>query len=512
MIGGLTMHESERLYHGVLTDRDCAAMRWLAQNDVYFLATVCGRRGDMRRQWIYDRCREWDAARDGHLDLWAREHYKSTIITCWGTIQSILRDPEITVGIFSHTRPIAKSFLGQIQRELEDSDLLRDLFPDVLWQQPRREARSWSQDGGLIVRRKTNPKEATVEAWGLVDGQPTSRHYRLCVYDDVVTLASVTTPEQIAKTTQAWEMSLNLGSDGGAARYIGTRYHHADTYRTMIDRGSVIPRIHTATDDGTPTGRPVLLSAEALDEKRRDMGPYVYASQMLQDPLADAAMSFRREWVMYYTTQPDPAQMAVYVVVDPASSKRQDSDYTAMWVIGLGQDRNYYLLDGVRDRLNLTQRTDGLFRLVREWQPRAVGYERYGLQADVEHIRSEMDRQQYRFRLVELPAPGTGQAQLGKFDRIQRLVPLFEQGRFWLPVRIMYGDCEGRMHDLVQEFLDHEYLSYPVASHDDMLDCMARILDPGLGTTWPGVSGDRRNGARRRVGQPASTKREYAVL
>ena len=32
----------------------------------------------------------------------------------------------------------------------------------------------WSLDGGLVVKRKSNPKEATVEAWGLVDSQPTS--------------------------------------------------------------------------------------------------------------------------------------------------------------------------------------------------------------------------------------------------------------------------------------------------------------------------------------------------
>ena len=93
-----------------------------------------------------------------------------------------------------------------------------------MWERPG-EAPKWSEDDGIIVKRSSNPKESTVEAWGLVDGQPTSRHFDLIIYDDVVTRESVTTPDMIQKTTDAWELSLNLLSENGRKRYIGTRYH-----------------------------------------------------------------------------------------------------------------------------------------------------------------------------------------------------------------------------------------------------------------------------------------------
>jgi hypothetical protein len=95
---------------------------------------------------------------DNHLDLWAREHYKSTIITFAGVIQEILRDPEITVCIFSHTKGIARKFFRQIKLELESNDVLKQAFPDILWDRPEKQAPRWSEETGLVVKRKIEPE------------------------------------------------------------------------------------------------------------------------------------------------------------------------------------------------------------------------------------------------------------------------------------------------------------------------------------------------------------------
>jgi hypothetical protein len=98
---------------------------------------------------------------------------------------------------------------------------------------PRARSAAVVRGEGPHGPRQSNPKEATVEAHGLVDGQPTGAHFRLRIYDDVVTLESVTTPEQVKK-------------DHRRARAVGQpRRARSETGRSA--RGTSAPATSTAT-------------------------------------------------------------------------------------------------------------------------------------------------------------------------------------------------------------------------------------------------------------------------
>jgi len=431
-------------------------------------------------------------ARDDGLYLIGRNYvttHNSTILTFAGSIFRIIRshgenspeEREVTIGIFSHTKPIAKGFLRQIKYELETNDHLQKVYDDIFYANPRKDAPKWTEDEGIRVIRTSNPKEATVEAHGLVDGQPTSKHFLHRQYDDVVTLESVTSPDMIAKTTQAYEMSDNLGTEGGTFSLVGTRYHFADTYGALMKRKSVKVRTHPCTYDATENFEPencVLMKPETLRDKRINQGPYTFGTQMLLNPKGDDAQAFRREWIKTII-DPERHGLNVYILVDPANDKRKTNDYTSFWVIGLGPDKNYVVLDLIRDRMNLTERAEMLFELHQKFRPLRVGYEKYGMQADIQHIQYLQKERNYRFDIVELAGATP------KLDRIRRLIPLFEQGRIYLPRARTYTNYEGVTQDLVSIFIHEEYAAFPVMSHDDMLDCLARIVDPEFPTYWP---------------------------
>ncbi len=496
--------------------KDIRMVRGLAMWDRYFLLVqLCGRK-DMLHPWIYARCREVERDPDGYLDLWARFHYKSTICTFGGVIQEILRDREITIGIFSNTKQIAIPFLRQIQQELENNENLKKLFPDVLYANPEKESPMWSADGGIIVKRKSNPKEATVEACGLIQGMPTSKHYRLRIYDDAVVRESVNTPEQIAKTTEMWELSNNLGTSDGRKQGLGTRYSYGDSYDSIITRGSLKARLHPATDDGTITGNPVLLTVEEWAQVLIDQSPPTLSCQMLQDPLSAQQRMFDIEDLRYYEIR--PSTINVYILCDPARSNKKDSDNSAFIAIGLDSQNNKYLLDGYNHRMDLLTRWTCLSNLYMRWkrapgvQNLYVGYESFGAQADLDYFKEQQRKNLgLMFPIVEVAWPREGPGS--KVDRVQRLGPDFRAHKIFLPFEleippeeqgeinpkrmqftssqvkminsgydyriarpIRRKDSEGKIYDLTAQFKLQSHF-FPFGGKKDLVDAASRIYD-----------------------------------
>jgi hypothetical protein len=70
---------------------------------------------------------------------------------------------------------------------------------------------------GISFRPDQRPRDFGLSrhfAQGVVETQPVGSHFRLKIFDDVVTPASVSTPDQVKKTTVMHALADNLGARG----------------------------------------------------------------------------------------------------------------------------------------------------------------------------------------------------------------------------------------------------------------------------------------------------------
>lgn len=461
-----------------------AVIAELGKQDLFFLLVYILGIKAADNDWVFERCREVQENPNGYLDLWPREHFKTTIITQALSIQNILNDPDVTIGIFSFNRAAAKSCLRAIKWQFESNEKLKMLYPNICYDDPSSQSPKWSEDDGIIVKRKSLVKESTVEAWGLIDSMPTGKHYRIRVFDDVVTKESVNTPEMTQKVNESFDLAMNLGTSvygDDIIRAVGTRYGYFDTYYYLLERGVFKERVYTVTKDGTVNGEPWMWTPEYLQDKIRKMGSYTAACQLFNRPVMEGEQVFNIDDIMYWDNRREywEGKLNVYILVDPAHSKKKTSDYTVMWVVGTGGDNNYYVIDCVRDRLSPTEKVATLFRLVKQYKPLKVGYEKYGMQSDIDMIREEMKRNMFYFDIVPLGG------SVAKTDRIKTLQPLFKNHQIYMPTSILAIDVTGKNRDYVKEFIQEEYSAFPYLQHDDMLDCLARINDTSFGMYFP---------------------------
>jgi len=168
---------------------------------------------------------------------------------------------------------------------------------------------------------------------------------------------------------------------------------------------------------------------------------------------------------------------------------------------------NKYLLDGAYHKMSLDERWTMLKGLRNKWvrqqgvQVVKVAYEKYGMQADIEHFQTMMRIERCPFPIEEVSWTRDGTES--KDDRIRRLIPDHKNWRFFYPYEgdktslqmemeergksflvakpIKRKDENGNTYNLVQKMLRNEYMFFPATTMKDFMDAMSRFYDCGLG-------------------------------
>ncbi len=319
-----------------LSERDkLGAIRAFILSDLFFVLYFVLEWGEFQervnRPFVVERCREVEEGPEHlTLDLWARYHFKSKIREA-RTIQRILKFPERCTMIGSFSRPSAKKHLRSIKMLLEKSLLLKACFPDVLYDNPQNEADKWSEDDGIIVRRKNaSRRESTLEAWGLIEGMPTGSHFDYIDVDDLETKDTVKNPDVAASVNDGFDTFFDMLTEDGVLSVWGTTWSHIGTYIPFLTdkawpdgRKVFLLRKHPATSDGTRTGKPVLLSDEKWAELLATKSEYTINCQQLMNPTPADSRKLNPRGLQEIEPDFIPADGYRFLVIDPAGDSSQ---------------------------------------------------------------------------------------------------------------------------------------------------------------------------------------------
>lgn len=386
--------------------------RELCLNDLFFIVYFVMEIPPANHPFIVDACRMVeDGPKTNTLDVWAREHFKSTIITVGETIQEILRDPEKTHAIFSFRKTAAEQFLDGIRRTLE-KPMLVQCFPEILYEKPDTEAPRWSLQNGIIVKRKSvSRREPTIAAFGLIEGMPIGGHFDRRVYDDVETADLAKNPDQLQMCYSQFEMSDYLGTDGGTKRIIGTYYHHAGVLVRLGDKndneGNAIyhKRIIPGSEDGTAAGKPIYVS---MDRWRELQAGEHFNQQILCDPTPSADRSLPSDQLQVIEKEFLPSNLMKFMLIDPAGDQATQSgaDAWAFGVFGVDRDTdevgasNIYILDLVIDKFNHSEAIEEIVRMyMRNGVIQTLGIEKVGQSTAEIHVANALKVQNRRISI-----------------------------------------------------------------------------------------------------------------
>lgn len=144
------------------------------------------------------------------------------------------------------TLPRAMNNLSVIQSAFEGNRLLRGLWPQCCWENPRRQAPAWNKQE-MVAPRNTAYPDPTIQAMG-VGGAITGARHDVHINDDLVTLEAANSVVVMESAIRWFLASRALFDDEDSLEFtIGTRWAVNDLYE-FVQHGGTIDGEHFDAD------------------------------------------------------------------------------------------------------------------------------------------------------------------------------------------------------------------------------------------------------------------------
>lgn len=374
--------------------------------------------------------------------------------------------------------PILDSY-GRIQRNRQQQESARDsggdFDPSELDTNEDKKV-IWRQDIGIQLVRTDKLKEPSVVV-GSSESPSTGFHYDKLYFDDIINFDNYDKPEKVERLDIWRDDMFNVLDDcfydedlekrlfdctrsasyrkimkqycyvGGDVTAVGTRYFKHDWYAKLIDKPENGFRVYWQNiyKNGIDADGGYLWHErwnERIEKNRRaSTSKKNFHAQYLnrivvedeqvipfRNCLAMNPVGFKKQEgllrVRYINAPGDkPYDIVPYLVIDPAATHNENSDYTCIVVGGKDRDENLYLLDIWCGREASTRWIKRVFDYCRKWDIRRVHLETVAFATELKTTFRLLQTKDLPIFVVDYKPKAKGT----KKERIQNgLQPLFD--------------------------------------------------------------------------------------
>lgn len=451
--------------------------------------------GDVHRELI-----QWwgrEEAKNNQLTLLPRGHLKSKLVA-YRTAWYITKHPETTILYVSATADLAEKQLYAI-KQIIDSPIYRRYWPEMINpEEGKREKWAVAEIAVDHPKRKLEGiRDATCKAVGLTSNT-TGFHADVVVLDDIVVPGNAYTEDGRDKVAAAYSQLASIENPGAFEWVVGTRYHPKDIYDTMVSMKETL-----YSEDGDLVSedevyelfqRVVETNGEFLwpkqsredgkkfgfDDKElaRIRAKYVdstqFYAQYYNNPNNSENSRVSAEKFQYYersllqNREGDwyfkDRKLNIYAAIDFAFSLRKQADFTALTVVGVDSQGNYYILE--IDRFKTDRIVEYFNHIVAAWQKWGFRKIRAEVTVAQQTIVKELKESYLKPNGIPLsidefrPTRHMGD----KHERISAILePKYDNLQIW---HYRGGNCQSLEEELV--------MVHP--PHDDIKDALANAI------------------------------------
>lgn len=331
-----------------------------------------------------------------------RNHAKSTVISVQYPLWRIGNNPNIRIVICSASASISTSFLREIKGHLEQNEDYKRVFGNIVPKHPIK----WTDSEIIVERTRYDLKDPTVSATS-AGGTVLSKRADILICDDILNEGNTHTHDQREKIKEWFNTTLMpVLEPNGQVIVVGTAWNMEDLYHHLLKDPTYQVKIKYRAVMNWETGEilwPERWSIKALTTLKLSMGSISFNRAYQNEAITDETRTFKENWIQWaikkgrdrtFLTNMDYAswdmgQMTIAMGVDLAISQRDESDFTAIAVVGRNPQGVKIPLFIDRRKMTFGETQQYIIELYNRFMPGIVIVENNGYQAALQKDLAE---------------------------------------------------------------------------------------------------------------------------